>query len=88
MQNLSTISLKCDSKVDLMLLHNQIEREVLLKVKELCESESTEKINNIDTYTEIFNKIDQKILSEREFKALFVKVSGDVVNQCLFLTKL
>lgn len=88
MQNLSAISLKCDSKVDLMLLHNQIEREVLLKVKELCETGSTEKINNVNTYAEIFEKFDQKILSDREFKALFVKVSGDVVNQCLFLTKL
>lgn len=88
MQNLSTISLKCDSKVDLLLLHNQIESKILLKVKELCESNSTEKINNINSYTEIFYEIDQKILSEKEFKALFVKVCGDVVNQCLFLTKL
>lgn len=65
-----------------------MERAVLLKLEKILLSGDTEKIRDFESYvTELYEFRDQKILTEHQFKALAIKIAGDVVNQSLFLMK-
>jgi hypothetical protein len=89
MENSTFLATKCQDKIGLALLCNELEKTVLLKIQHLFNTGQTEKIKDFGSYhDDLLAHKNQKILDEKRFKVLCTKIAGDVVNQSLFLIKM